>query len=176
MTSRRSAVSAAQGLVCGLFLAACLLVPFVQAGAATVRERVVYHITKVESMEVADAPGHVIGVGQGAGLFFTEAGEVGSYAVWFSFDYVNGSGTHESYGITTFADGSTRISRGTGTTKASQDGKTSELAGTDTYTGGTGRFQGNVGKGSYTGKRVSPLAAGADTYVDFTETGKPPAR
>ena len=111
-----------------------------------------------------------MGVAEGSGLAFSENGEVGRYSVLVTFDYVNGSGTHEGYGITTFEDGSTQVTKSQGSTKASEDGKISTFEGTFTFSSGTGRFKGISGKGSYAGKRVVPISVGADSYIDATAT------
>ena len=50
-----------------------------------------------------------------------------------------------------------------------QEGK---FNGTYTYTSGTGRYQGIEGSGSYSGTRVTPMAAGAfchsESYGTYT--------
>jgi len=146
-----------------------------QIEAETSKSRVVYRLAKVEMIEVGDVPSHVIGVTELKGLAF-EDGEVGTYSAWITFDYTNGSGTHEGYGITTFEDGSTQITKSQGTTKASEDGKISVFEGTFTILGGSGRFEGIKGKGSYTGKRIAPLSVGADSYNDLTSTYTVPSQ
>jgi hypothetical protein len=53
------------------------------AGAEkTVKEkgRFVYHVVKVEAMQVGDVPGHIAGVADARGLSFPDAGEVGIYS------------------------------------------------------------------------------------------------
>jgi len=149
-----------------LTLAAGLLAG--QALAADIdNSRTVYHMNKVEAIEVGDVAGHVIGVAEASGLSFEGDGEVAIYTVKFFFDYIDGSGAHQAWGITTFADGSTRTAYAKGTTTAQADG-TSKVAGSYRITGGTGRFAKAKGEGTYEGKRVAPLEAGADTYVDMT--------
>jgi hypothetical protein len=129
----------------------------------------------VEVVEVGDRPGHILGVVIQQGLAFT-GDEVGTYRGWVTLDYTNGKGKHEGYGIVTYEDGSTQVTRSEGTTETSKDGKISEFGGTFTYISGAGRFEGIQGKGTYAGKRVAPLAAGADTYLDQTSTYELPAK
>ena len=94
-------------------------------------------------------------------------GEIGRASL---FDYINGNGKHQGYSSTTFEDGSTKFSSFEGITKEVEGGKSSLFEGTYTYIRGTGRFEGIEGSGSYTGKRITPLVAGADCYSDFAGT------
>ena len=151
-----------------LFVAACLSVS--QAGAETSESRIVMHLTKAERVEVADVPGHVLVVGEQMGLRFMADGEAGIYSGWFTADYTNGSGKHEGYSATTFDDGSRIVTRMEGTTKASEDGRISEFKGAFSYVSGSGRFEGIRGKGTYVGRRVAPLSAGADGYIDLSSS------
>ena len=132
--------------------------------------RNVYSVFKAEAAKVGDVPGHVVGVAEANGLIFPEKNEPAAYSVQFMFDYVNGSGTHWAYAMSTWEDGSTTVIKAEGTTTATQGGKISLFEGTYTYVKGTGRYAGIKGGGSYTGKRVTPLAAGAFCYSDATET------
>ncbi|MBI3990010.1 MAG: hypothetical protein HY347_10390 [candidate division NC10 bacterium] len=70
----------------------------------------------------------------------------------------------------TFEDGSTFVIKVQGTTTADPGGKVSWFKGTFSFIQGSGRFAGIQGSGSYTGKRLAPLAAGAEAYNDFTAT------
>jgi len=155
-----------------LIMTAFLLMSVTQTGAETVTQkgRIAYHLTKVEGFQVGDVPGHVVGAGEAKGLSFLDNGEIAAYSASFTFDYTKGSGTFQSYGITTYEDGSTMVTRGQATTTAVQGGKYSLFKGTYSYISGSGRFEGIKGSGSFTGKRVTSLAAGADCYVDFTGT------
>ena len=171
-----SKMIATKGPVEILCIVACLLMSASQAGAETEKTRTVYRLSKTEVLEVGDLTGHIIGVVEQKGLSFSENGEVGTYSGCATFDYINGSGKHEAYSITTYEDGSTIVTKSQGTTKASEDGKISVFEGTFTYTGGTGRFKGIKGKGSYTGKRVAPLDVGADSYNDVTSTYTVPSK
>jgi hypothetical protein len=134
------------------------------------KTRAVYSYFKAEAAKVGDVPGHVIGVGEANGLTFPEKDEPAAYSVQVMFDYVNGSGPHWGYAMSTWGDGSTTVVKVEGTTTATQGGKISLFKGTYTYVKGTGRYAGIKGGGSYTGKRVTPMAAGAFCYSDSTDT------
>ncbi len=153
------------------------LLAFASAPAAwaqkTVNEkgRVVYHFVKTEVMQVGDVPGHIIGIVDASGLVFTDTGEVGIFSNKISLDLINGTGSHQSYTVNTFEDRSTMVSVGKGITTARPDG-TSTFEGRYTYTGGTGRYAGIKGGGSYTGKRLAPVTQGgpADSFFDTVGT------
>jgi len=159
-------------------LAALIILAFVISGIGNAmagekvqqKVRTVYSYFKAEAAKVGDVPGHVIGVAEANGLTFPEKDEPAAYSVQVMFDYVNGSGPHWGYCMTTWEDGSTTVVKVEGTTTATQGGKISLFEGTFTYVKGTGRYAGIKGGGSYTGKRVTPLAAGAFCYSDATET------
>lgn len=131
--------------------------------------RTVYHITKAQAAAVGDVPGHLVGIAESSGLNFDDNGEVGTYYGVFTFDYINGTGTHEAYTVTTYKDGSTTILKTQGTTRLLKDG-ISRFSGEFTYVKGTGRFEGIQGTGVYTGRRVSPLNAGGDCYSLYNGT------
>ncbi len=88
-------------------LAALVAAPL--AGAETAKGRIVYHFFKVERIEGGDVPGHVIGVTDGRGLASFDTGEVATFLCKVMFDYTNGSGPFQAYGIFAFEDGSTKI-------------------------------------------------------------------
>lgn len=132
--------------------------------------RTVYRYIRAEAVEVGDVPGHVMGVAEAKGLTFPDTGEVGAYTVHVTFDYVNGSGPHQGYAKATFEDGSETVIEVKGTTKQVKGGEISEFEGKYSYIKGTGRFEGIQGGGSYTGKRLTPLTAGADSFSDAIGT------
>ena len=131
--------------------------------------RTVYHFVKSEVMQVGDVPGHVLGIVDASGLSFLDSGEVAIYSTKITFDLRNGTGRHEGYGVTTFEDKSTMVTLVKGTTTGHSDG-TSTFEGTYTFVGGTGRFAGIMGAGSYKGKRLAPVTSGslADTFSDYS--------
>jgi hypothetical protein len=158
-------------------LAAAIISAFVAvplAGAEkTVQEngRQVYHVVKVEVMPVGDVPGHVVGIVESRGLSFPETGEVGTWSSKVILDLTNGTGTTQTYAVTTFEDKSTTIMLAKSVVTSRPDGS-STFEGTATYIGGTGRFAGIQGGSSYTGKRMAPLTPGspADAFLDYVAT------
>jgi hypothetical protein len=139
--------------------------------AVSEKGRVVYHLVKTEVMQVGDVPGHILGIVDQRGLSFPDTGEVGTWSTKVIVDLTNGTGPHQSYTITTFEDRSTAMTVAKGTTTAQPDG-TSTFEGTFVYIGGSGRFAGVKGEGSYRGKRMAPLTPGgtADAFMDYTAT------
>jgi hypothetical protein len=171
-----------RGRLCFAAIAATLLAVFASislAGAESMewKGRTVYHMTKVEAIPVGDVPGHVIGIADARGLTFIDNGEVATYLSRICFDFTNGNGPHWAYGVTTYEDGSTTVVKAEGTTTALPGGA-STFEGTLSYIKGTGRFEGIQGGGTYTGKRVAPLAPGgpADSYSDWSATYTLPSR
>ena len=151
----------------GLIIAAFLLASFTQAVAATMKFRLVLFHTKVEIIKVEDVEGHIVGIVQSTGLASLETGEVAVYALWGNFDYTKGTGIHRQYGRLTFEDGSTIDVKFEGTTWPDPKGKGSLFKSTSlVITQGSGRYAGIQGKGSYTGRRVVAMGAGAQLYSD----------
>lgn len=133
--------------------------------------RQVFHIVKSDMVEVGDKPGHYVGYIHNSGLLFFEDGEIATVDGWYTFDYTNGSGTFSGYGKTVFEDGSTQLTRiEKANTTAIQNGKVSVLEGTYEYFGGSGRFKGLEGSGTFSGKRVGTVESGATGYTDLKGT------
>ena len=163
---------------CGLFLAmvlsvTILLVPTTQA-ADEIAGRVFYHTQKVETMEVGDVPSHVLGVIQQPGFQFItkgpDSGQIVPRMATVYFDVVNGKGTAFGYIVANFQDGSILIYKSHATLTPVDGGKKAAIEGTYEYVGGTGRFAGTKGKGTFKGERIGSPKTGGDTYVDFTGT------
>lgn len=156
-----------------MLFATVFLVPITQA-ADEIAYRAVYHVQKVESMEVGDVPGHFVGVSDTPGLIFMTkgpgSGEIGTRKGISFFDSVKGKGTGTSFLMYTFPDGSTMSTKATGTFTPVDGGKKTLYEGTYEITGGTGKFEGVKGKGTYKGERVAPRESGGDGYVDATGT------
>jgi len=161
------------GLVAlGLF-AVCGTVSLAAGAEKTVNEKVrdVYHVVKAEVMQVGDVPGHVLAIVDTSGLAFNQdTGEVCNYSAKIFLDLTNGTGPHQAYGMNT-CEGGTNSAAIKGVTTAHPDG-TSTTEGTFSYTGGTGRFSGIKGSGSYKGKRLAPITPGgaADSFSDAVGT------
>ena len=67
-----------------------------------------------------------------------------------------------------FDDGSTSIERYEGEARLAADGKRTVVEGRFRCVGGTGRFAGLQGEGSYRGERLGALQTGDYVYVDTT--------
>ncbi|MGD0626371.1 MAG: hypothetical protein ABSB32_16830 [Thermodesulfobacteriota bacterium] len=162
-----------------LIIAAWLLGSVTQAGAQTytLKCRETGHMPKVHVIEVGDVSGHILGVGEMAGVQSCDDGSVATNSSKWMTDLTKGSGKSQSYGLATYEDGSTTWSKGINTVTANPDGKTARWEGTFEYIKGTGRFEGIQGSGSWTGKRLLPMpGAGAQYYLDYTITYTLPSK
>ncbi len=121
-----------------------------QAGETEVEGRNVHHGVKSEWVEVGDVEGHVVGFWEINGLGFQED-DVTAIKGWGTFDSIKGTGTHQGYLIKTWSDGSTYTSSFEGRSKPA--GKLRLNEGTWILVGGTGRFEGVKGEGTYSGTR-----------------------
>jgi hypothetical protein len=122
----------------------------------------------VTAVEVGDVPGHVVGVVEFKGLSFFEGGEIATHTNPATFDLTDGSGPHQGYVTHYFDDGSTSIERYRGEARLSADGRRTVVEGTFECVGGTGRFAGLRGEGTYRGERIGALRTGDYVYVDTT--------
>jgi hypothetical protein len=163
---------------CGLFLAmvlsvTILLVPTTQA-AEEVAGWSTGHTQKSEMMEVGDVPGHLMGVSQFHGLsYYTKGpdkGEMINRMGTTNFDVEKGKGTSTGYEVKTFNDGSTVVLKFSGTQIPINGGKKTAMEGRWEVAGGTGRYAGAKGSGTYKTLRIGDFKTGSDTYSDFTGT------
>lgn len=161
-------------LFLAMLLSVMVLLPGLSSADEKMTGRIVNHSLKTETIEVGDVPGHILGVAQQTGLIFYSTGEIATTMNTAYFDYVNGKGTFTNYRVTTFQDGSTLFAKGGGTATPVDGGKRTVFEGPVECTGGTGRFEGFKGTGTYKGERVGSLKTGADTYLDFTMNCKKP--
>jgi len=133
----------------------------------TLKYRLFTHATNVQTIDVGDVDGHLLGVNRQSGIASFPDGSVGTAYFTALTDYVKGSGTAlATYINVTFEDGSVLWTKGTNTTVA--EGNKSFFKGTLTIIGGKGRYAGATGDGTFTGARLAPLATGADLYLDVT--------
>ena len=141
------------------------------AGAATMKYRMVIFHTKLETIEVGDVEGHNLYLGESTGLASLETGEVAVFtAKWFA-DYTKGTGSAPIiYSRLTFEDGSTIDTKAIHETRPDPKGKGSLFEGTSVIYQGSGQYAGIQGKGSYTGRRIAPLGANAQLYFDWVLT------
>ncbi len=158
-------------IVAALLFVTALLVPTAQA-SEEIAARTVYHTVKAETKEVGDVPGHIAGAVHHAGLcFFTKgpaSGEIATRTSTAQVDVVNGKGTFTTDIVYTLQDGSTLSQKATGTASPADDGKRTLYEGTYEMTGGTGKFAGIKGTGTFKGARLGSPQSGGDSYVDFT--------
>jgi hypothetical protein len=152
----------------------CFLVALALAASALAQaqdlgtSRRVQGTAEITSVEVGDVPGHVVGVVEFRGLSSFAAGEVATHINPATFDLTNGSGPHQGYVVHHFDDGSTSIERYRGEARLRADGKRTVVEGTFECIGGTGRFAGLKGEGTYRGERLGALQTGDYVYVDTT--------
>ncbi|HQT98360.1 MAG TPA: hypothetical protein PK416_10880 [Thermodesulfobacteriota bacterium] len=162
----------------GLFLAMLLSVTFILLPGISVAEEVagrnVGHSQKTEMMEVGDVPGHFMGVSQFHVLaFYTKGpdkGEIITRMGTSTFDVVKGKGTATGYEVKPFRDGSMVVLKNSGTSTPIDGGKKTAFEGTWEVVGGTGRYAGAKGTGTYKGERIGDFKTGGDYYADFTGT------
>lgn len=151
-----------------------VLIPGISFGDEKITGRVTAHFTKMETMEVGDVPGHVLGIAQQAGLMFPSTGEISKKMATFHFDMVKGKGTFVDYSLYTDQDGSTRFIKAVGTAGPVGDGKKVVIEGEFECIGGTGRYEGYKGTGTFKGERVGDIKTGGDAYYDFSMNCRKP--
>jgi len=131
----------------------------------TLKFRLIAHLAAVQTQDVGDVDGHTMSVGRYSGLASFPDGSVGTTNFTFTTDYIKGAGTFLTYYNLTLKDGSMLSYKQSGTAK---------LEGTSTIfpdaplsvLRGTGRFEGAKGDGNSNGARLTPIAIGAELYVD----------
>jgi hypothetical protein len=179
----KKATTATKKLIWVLFgiivISAWVLGSAIQAGAQThtMKCRESGQQTKVDVIEVGDVPGHIVGVGEQAGVQSCDNGSIASTLAKWIIDLTKGSGKSQFYEIVTYEDGSTTWFKGINTITPNPDGKTSRWEGTFEYVKGTGQFEGIKGKGTYAGKRlVSMPGVAAQYYFEGTGTYTVPSK
>jgi hypothetical protein len=133
----------------------------------TLKYRSVYYTTSVQSQNIADADGHIVGIVHAVGIATLPDGSTATDNLTTVVDYTKGSGPIAlTYGDITFNDGSVLFTKSTGATIT--EGQRSTFKGTMTIIGGKGRFAGAKGDGTFAGERLQPQpGAGAQLYNDF---------
>jgi hypothetical protein len=164
------------GIIVTLLSVLGVLIPVAQAADEYNTGRIVQHVQKVETMDVGDVPGHTMGVSIHTGLVIyskTEKNwEIASTMSVSEFELVNGKGTATNRRVVTFQDGSTMLIKAAGTVTIVEGGKKTVFEGTYECKGGTGRFAGWKGTGTYRGERIGTIKAGSDSYIDFSDNCK----
>lgn len=144
------------GIIGILLITALLFVPATEAGAKTVKCKVVAPLTKVEWIAVPDVEKHVVTLYERRGVAIFEDGETAAYHTRGTADLIKGQGTYHGYSDLTYKDGSITIFEYTGNVTLAPGEKLRTLKGKGKYIKGTGRFEGIKGKASFTGKFVTP--------------------
>jgi hypothetical protein len=134
--------------------------------------RIVQHTYKAEAVEVGDVPGHTFIVVLNTGLVFFSGGEVAPTVSANILDLVKSAGTASGRRVINFQDGSTYIVDYVGSIAPADGGKKNIMQGTYQCTGGTGRFQGWHGNGTFKAERIGSRETGSDLYVDFSDNCK----
>jgi len=101
------------------------LLPRTSSADEKITGRIVLHYAKMETVEVGDIPGHILGVAQQVGLVLYSAGGVAKKTATFTVDLLKGKGTFSEYSVITDHDGSTLFSKAVGTAGPVDDGKKS---------------------------------------------------
>ncbi len=116
----------------------------------------------VDLREVEGHEGHAVGLMRQRGFAFYDNGDVATVNVWLTFERSGGETNYRGYAVYTFIDGTTKTGRfiGTGDPRGEQTGDF-------TIEGGSGRYEGITGKGTFTGRAFPPQG---DIYLDVRGT------
>jgi hypothetical protein len=144
----------------------CLVVSSSAQADEMLKFRIITHVTNAQTIEVGDVEGHLIGINRQSGIATFPDGSTATTFFTSSTDYTKGAGPVAGYMNVTFDEGTALWLRLAATTAV--DGTRSVFKGTFDVIGGKGKYSGATGDGSYGGIRLTPLAAGADLYADFT--------
>jgi len=149
-----------------LVIAASLLLSTTQVAAETLKSRIVAVDSRLEYIDVGEVEGNPLGITlhEAKGLSMFENGEVAFYKFSGQFQTMVGA---RGFAVNTFEDGSTQWTKYQATVRPGEGGEVEffTLEGTFEYIGGTGRFEGIRGKGSYTAKYFPTYGV---MYVDAT--------
>ena len=129
--------------------------------------RMFLHATSVQTLEVGDVEGHVLTLSHFSGLASFSDGSVGTANFTFTAEHVKGVGTFHTYFSVTPAKDSTLWIKVDGTRRP--EGTTTVFPQTTAIVvGGSGRFEGAKGDGTFVGGTLlTPLAAGAELWNEF---------
>jgi len=141
-----------------------------------VQARNVFHLTEVTSHPVEDVEGHVMILYKGEGVELLKGGELVSTLNRGYLDYIKGKGPFHGYTTSTYRDGSTIVSKWQGDATVSEwkeEGSDKVLVirsgkGTNIFVGGTGRFKGIEGRGTFSYTTVTPRWVVAEEDFEYT--------
>ena len=137
-----------------LAVALCLPIANTQAGELLLKTRDVSYKVERTWIQIGEDENHGIGTYQQTGLSFLEDDQIGTTVDKGIYEQNKGSGTHQGYYVVTFSDGSGWTKRYDGTFTLIGE-KTYAMKGVVTLVGGTGRFEGIEGEGTYIGTEHS---------------------
>jgi len=153
-----------------------LLAGSTAALADEMKWRNVSHVNETHAFVLAETGGHTVGTGKGSGLGFFSDGQIATVVLGFTIDYLKSEGSFLAYETYTFADKSSLTLKRNGQTRLTKDTNGAEFVGDFQVIGGSGRYVGAQGKGTFNGRRMAPLSSGADQYFDFVADISLPAR
>ena len=142
-----------------------------EAGAETMNCKLISMVERMETVQISDLEGVVIGVMDRKGLSVFENGDIATTTCRGTFDTKKG---FQGYSALAFEDGSTIVVAWKGpTSRVPPGGKFGGYSFTFEYTKGTGRFEGIKGSGTITAKFPNwdkDFRAKGFTYYEFTGT------
>src|SRR5580704_8673622 len=119
----------------------------------TIKYREILHALSAQSQDVGDVEGHALYVVHYSGITSFPDGSTGTGSFVALLDYIKGAGPIVvNYSNATFNDGSVLWLKLIGTAKV--EGPKSLFTGTLTVTGGTGKYEGAKGDGTFSGART----------------------
>jgi hypothetical protein len=154
-----------------VFVASALAVTLGSGSARAddvLKVRLFMHAIGVQTQEVPDIDGHTMSLVRYSGLASFPDGAVGTANLTATTDYIKGNGTFTNYTTVTLKDGSTITYKMTNAPARVEGATTIFPEAPVMIVRGTGRFDGAKGDGSQSGARLTPLASGAELYVDTT--------
>lgn len=136
------------------------------------------YVTKVETIPLADAEGHMLMLGERRGVANFDDGKVAAYHTSYICDVSNGMGPCEGYSELTFMDKSQAFSKWKLTVGIPEGKKMPALEGTGTWTKGTGAYEGIEGDFSFSGYYITPYneVTKGDQVVKVTGSYKLPPK
>lgn len=148
----RSRASGAWPAVAGglVLLAFVLCAPAVSADEFEASGRNVQFMTSLTWLPVGETGDHGIGTYEGEGITFLPDGEVATIIDRGTYELYRSDMTYQGFVIRTFTDGSTVTSRYHGVSWLDDEG-VRKGKGSAMYVGGTGRFAGVKGEGTFSG-------------------------
>ena len=136
------------------------------------------YVTKVETIPLADAEGHVLMLGERRGVANFEDGRVAAYHTSYTCDVSKGMGPCEGYSDLTFMDKSQAFSKWKLTVRIPEGKKMPALEGTGSWNKGTGEYEGIQGDFSFSGYYITPYnkVTKGDQVVKVTGSYKLPPK